>query len=146
MHEPALIALSPTADRVFVNGKVVTVNGRDEVADALATAGNRILRVGSRPYVEQVSGPATQVIDLRGRALTPGLTDNHIHTPTAPRRRGLACRCGGAASIADMGGRAGGGGGEPPPGGGVGGGGSRAPPLAERRTPPRLDLDPVSPN
>jgi predicted amidohydrolase YtcJ len=146
MHEPALTALSPTADRVFVNGKVVTVNARDEVAEALAIAGNRILRVGSRPYVEQVSGPTTQVIDLRGRALIPGLIDNHIHITNAPQHRWFDCTYEAAASIADIVERVAARVGETPPGEWVLGRGFQGTRLAERRNPTRLDLDPVSPD
>jgi predicted amidohydrolase YtcJ len=86
MVEAAATAPTPTADVIFVNGKVITVNPRDEVADALAIAGNRILRVGSRPYVDQAVGRATKVVDLRGRALAPGFTENHIHMTNASQR------------------------------------------------------------
>src|SRR5581483_1140002 len=91
MTEPALQALAPTADRVFLNGKVITVNARDEVAEALAVAGDRILRVGSRAYVEQTIGRDTQVVDLRGRALIPGLYENHIHMTNSFQRHWLDC-------------------------------------------------------
>jgi predicted amidohydrolase YtcJ len=41
------------ADLVFMNGKIVTVNSNDDVAEALSIRHNRILRVGARAYVEQ---------------------------------------------------------------------------------------------
>lgn len=45
--------LSPTADTVFLNGTIITVNARDEIAAAIAVRGRRILRVGDRSYIEQ---------------------------------------------------------------------------------------------
>ena len=57
---------TPTADTLFVNGKVATVNSRDEIAEALSIRGKRILRVGNRPYVEQTVGPNTKVSRLEG--------------------------------------------------------------------------------
>ena len=81
----------PTADRVFLNGRVITVNPRDEVVEALAVAGERILRVGSRPYVEQTVGRSTQTVDLAGRALIPGFVDNHIHMTNAANRHWVDC-------------------------------------------------------
>ncbi len=70
-----LSATTPTADLVFVNGKIITVNSSDEVVEALATAGNRILRVGSRASVQRTISRGTGVVDLRGRALIPGLIE-----------------------------------------------------------------------
>ena len=39
--------VAPGADTVFLNGKIITVNPKDEIAEAIAVRGNRILRVGS---------------------------------------------------------------------------------------------------
>ena len=75
-----------TADVVFVGGSGVTVNSQDEVAEALAVRGRRILRVGTRAYVEQTVGRETEVVDLKGRAVTPGFVDNHIHMTNGPQR------------------------------------------------------------
>ena len=46
---------APQADTVFVNGKIVTVNSTDDVTEALAIRRNRILRVGTRAFVEKPS-------------------------------------------------------------------------------------------
>ena len=60
MAKAAVIISTPTADSLFVNGKVATVNCRDEIAEALSIRGKRILRVGNRAYVEQTVGPNTK--------------------------------------------------------------------------------------
>src|SRR5262245_35315009 len=67
------------ADLVLNNGKVVTVDARDSVAQAIAIAGARIVAVGSNEEIRSRIGPSTKVVDLRGRTATPGLIDTHVH-------------------------------------------------------------------
>jgi predicted amidohydrolase YtcJ len=67
------------ADLVFLNGPIVTVDDRRPTAEAVAVLGNTISRVGSADEVRADIGPATRVVDLGGRALLPGLNDNHNH-------------------------------------------------------------------
>jgi predicted amidohydrolase YtcJ len=67
------------ADVVFLNGPIVTVDERHPTAEAVAVRGDRIARVGIRDEVTDEIGPATRVVDLAGRALLPGLNDNHTH-------------------------------------------------------------------
>ncbi len=59
------------ADLAFINGRVITVNGRDDIAEAVAVVGNRIVRVGSNESIRALIGNSTRVLDLAGRALTP---------------------------------------------------------------------------
>jgi predicted amidohydrolase YtcJ len=67
------------ADLVFKNGPVVTMDAKRRVADAVAVKDGRILAVGSEPEVKRLIGPTTEVIDLEGQALTPGLVNTHDH-------------------------------------------------------------------
>lgn len=67
------------ADLVFKNGPVVTMDAKRRVADAVAVKDGRVVAVGSMPEVKQLIGPPTEVIDLEGRALTPGLVNTHDH-------------------------------------------------------------------
>ena len=67
------------ADLLFVNGRVVTVDGADTVASALAVTGDTIAAVGSREEVEARIGGAATVVDLRGGTLLPGINDSHLH-------------------------------------------------------------------
>ncbi|MCJ7770017.1 amidohydrolase [Candidatus Bathyarchaeota archaeon] len=66
-------------DMVLVNGKIITVNGRDEIAEAVAVTNGMITKVGSTEAVSFLVGDDTLVIDLNGRAVLPGLTDAHVH-------------------------------------------------------------------
>src|SRR5688572_20257214 len=72
-------AQAPPAELVLTNGKIITVNAADSIAQAVAISGGKIVAVGSMADVKPRIGPATQVIDLGGRAVTPGLIDTHIH-------------------------------------------------------------------
>jgi predicted amidohydrolase YtcJ len=70
---------SGTADLVFSNGKIVTVDERFTIAQAVAVKDDRIVAVGSSQEIARLAGPTTRTIDLRGRTAIPGLIDNHLH-------------------------------------------------------------------
>lgn len=75
----SLRAQGASADLVLLNGKVITVDARDRIAQAVAIAGGKIVAVGTDAEVSKFVGPRTQKIDLRGLTLTPGLLDAHAH-------------------------------------------------------------------
>ena len=72
-------AFSQTADLVLTNGKIVTVDDRFTIAQALAVKDGRIVAVGTQGTIESFKGPSTKVVDLQGRTVIPGLIDNHAH-------------------------------------------------------------------
>jgi predicted amidohydrolase YtcJ len=72
-------AQQPAPDLVLSNGKIITVDERFTIAQAVAIKGDRIVAVGTNQDIARLAGPGTRRIDLRGRALTPGLIDNHMH-------------------------------------------------------------------
>lgn len=75
-----LLAQQPqVADVILSNGKIVTVDDRFTIAQAVAIQGGRILSVGSDQDINRLAGPNTRRIDLQGRAVIPGLIDNHMH-------------------------------------------------------------------
>ncbi len=69
----------PAVDRVFLNGKVVTVDSTFRIAQAVATKGDRIVAVGSNEEIEALARDGVERIDLAGRMLLPGLIDSHVH-------------------------------------------------------------------
>ncbi len=78
----ASAAPAQDADLVLHHGKIVTVDEKFTVAEALAVKGDRILAVGTDADVLKLAGPGTEKIDLAGKTVLPGLADSHVH-PTA---------------------------------------------------------------
>ena len=75
----SLPAQGPIADIILSNGKIITVDERFTIAQAAAVRGERIVAVGTDQEIARLAGPSTRRIDLRGRAVIPGLIDNHMH-------------------------------------------------------------------
>jgi len=68
------------ADLVIHNGKIVTIDDQQPRAEAVAIAGETILFAGSNADVlAYIDAARTKVIDARGRLVTPGFNDAHIH-------------------------------------------------------------------
>lgn len=72
-----------TADLILFNGKIVTVDERFRIAEAVAIAGNRIVGTGSNAEMKKLAGTAARLIDLKGKTVLPGLIDSHVHSVSA---------------------------------------------------------------
>lgn len=68
-----------TADLILTNGYVYTVDSTRSVAEAVAIQGNRIVAVGTSGDVLALAGADTDIRDLDGKLVLPGLHDMHIH-------------------------------------------------------------------
>lgn len=81
----ALAACAPSsdsnevADLVLRNGKISTVADDRPEAEAVAIRGAWIAAVGSNAEIEAWIGPETEVVDLEGRRVVPGLIEGHGH-------------------------------------------------------------------
>lgn len=67
------------ADTIFVGGDIVTVDDDNPTVEALAVSGEKILAVGSRDEVLRLKGAQTEIVDLEGKTLMPGLIEPHSH-------------------------------------------------------------------
>ena len=67
------------ADLALVGGSVITLDDTSRVAQAVAIRRDRILAVGADAEIRGALGPRARVVDLRGRAVVPGLVDAHAH-------------------------------------------------------------------
>jgi len=66
-------------DLILFNGNIVTVNQDFEIAQGLALKGDKVALVGSNEDVLATKSPQSNLIDLRGSTVLPGLNDSHIH-------------------------------------------------------------------
>ena len=79
------VARSGYADTIFVNGKVVSMDDDSTstevgtVYQAIAVKGDKIMKLGTTQEVRAVAGPDTQVFDLEGKTLIPGIIEPHSH-------------------------------------------------------------------
>jgi predicted amidohydrolase YtcJ len=67
------------ADNVFLNGKVITVDGDFSICQAVATRDGIIIATGRNTDVRSLIGKNTRVIDLKGKVMLPGINDCHTH-------------------------------------------------------------------
>jgi len=67
------------ADLIVHRAKVVTVDDRFSVAEALAVRDGKVVAVGTDAEVMKHNGPKTTVIDAGGKMVLPGLMDSHVH-------------------------------------------------------------------
>ncbi|NNE39205.1 MAG: amidohydrolase family protein, partial [Gammaproteobacteria bacterium] len=73
------VAQQGAPDFILRDGKIITVDDRFSMAEAIAVSGERIVGVGSNDEMDSLAGPDTRIIDLEGRSVIPGLIDNHGH-------------------------------------------------------------------
>lgn len=93
--------MSDTASLIFVNGKFHTVDREKPRAHAAAIKDGKFLAVGSENEVMTFADPQTQVIDLQGHSVIPGLNDSHLHLIRGGLNYNLELRWEGVPSLAD---------------------------------------------
>jgi len=94
-------ALAQPADLVLRGGKVITVDSGWHIAQAVAVRHGRFVAIGDDATVARYVGPNTQVIELAGKTVVPGLIDSHLHQLFAALN-GPAVQLLGAKTIADV--------------------------------------------
>ena len=71
------------ASLILHGGKVASVNDTFAIHEAVAVRDGRIVQVGSSAEVLRRRGPRTEVVDLEGKLVLPGLMDSHAHPADA---------------------------------------------------------------
>ena len=91
---PDLVAEQGYADRILINGKIVTMDDRSTVPNhpgnifgAMAIKGKKIMALGTDQQMRELAGPKTHFVDVGGRTVIPGLIQTHYHLfgPAASR-------------------------------------------------------------
>src|SRR5262249_27942594 len=66
-------------DLILFNGRIVTLDSALRVAEAVAVTADRITEVGGSADLRRLAGADARLVDLKGRAVIPGLVDGHAH-------------------------------------------------------------------
>jgi len=74
-----LCASAAAPDLILHHGRIITVDPRFSVQEAIAITGSRIAALGSNEFILNQRDYRTELVDLRGRTLLPGLIDSHTH-------------------------------------------------------------------
>ena len=69
-----------TADTIYLNGTILTINDTLPTAEAVAVKDGKILAVGPEVEVLKTVGESTKKINLAGKTMLPGFVDSHGHT------------------------------------------------------------------
>ena len=89
------------ADVIIMNGRIATQDERRSFASAAAIKDGRFIAVGSDKDVMAHHGEQTQVIDVQGRTVIPGLNDSHMHPIRGGLNYNMELRWDGVPSLAD---------------------------------------------
>jgi len=68
----------PRAEKIFINGHIVTMDEDNTEVEALAVGQGKILSVGSTKKIRD-SFPDAEAIDLEGKTIMPGIIESHGH-------------------------------------------------------------------
>jgi predicted amidohydrolase YtcJ len=90
------------ADLVLLHGQILTMDARDRVVEALAAKGGRIIALGTDQQMLALAAKDARIIDLAGRAATPGLIDTHAHVSEGGTDELYGVPLSDARSIADI--------------------------------------------
>ena len=72
-------AAQPRVDLALIDGTVITVDGRNTVAQAIAIGGGLVVAVGTSAEIRARAGAGARVIDLAGKSVMPTLISTHVH-------------------------------------------------------------------
>lgn len=80
------------ADTVYVNAKIVTLDNHEmnddpgTIGEAMAVRDEIVIAVGSDSEIRRMAGPETEVVDLRGKTVIPGIVESHVHPMSESER------------------------------------------------------------
>ena len=85
---------------IFYNGKIAT-NSTPYFAEAITVGGGKVIATGASSELLRARDPGTEVVDLGGHTLIPGLNDSHLHVIRGGLHYNLELRWDGVPSLAD---------------------------------------------
>ena len=97
----AAMAEGDAADLILFGGRFATMNSSRPFVEAVSIRAGRFSSVGAASEVMREKGPATRVIDVKGRTVIPGLIDSHTHPIRGGLNYNLELRWDGVPSLFD---------------------------------------------
>lgn len=89
------------ASKIFINGDIHTLDRENPVAQAVAVRDGKFIAVGTNDEVMQFRNEETEIIDLKGQVIIPGLNDSHLHLIRGGLNYNLELRWEGVPSLSD---------------------------------------------
>ncbi len=86
---------------ILMNGRIATLDDRRSFAQAVAIRDGRFVGVGSNQEIISLRGTNTEIIDLAGKTVIPGLNDSHMHPIRGGLNYNMELRWDGVPSLAD---------------------------------------------
>lgn len=93
--------MSQNASLILTNGQFHTLDRENSLVDAVAIKDGKILAASSTAKVMSFAGDETQIVDLKGHTVIPGLNDSHLHLIRGGLNYNLELRWEGVPSLAD---------------------------------------------
>jgi predicted amidohydrolase YtcJ len=79
IQSPERTNSAPAVDLLLINAHVITIDQNKPAAEAVAIQRDRIAWIGTNTEARRRFGDASQIIDLNGATVLPGLIDAHVH-------------------------------------------------------------------
>ena len=74
-----LSVVAQPADIILTQGKIISADAQDKIYQAMAVRDGKIIALGKSKEMQAWKGSQTQVINLKGKVVIPGLIDSHMH-------------------------------------------------------------------
>lgn len=88
-------------DLILINGRITTLDRSQPEVEAVAIRAGRIAALGRQSEIMPLAGARTQVVDLKGRRVIPGLNDSHTHLIRGGLNYNMELRWEGVPSVAE---------------------------------------------
>lgn len=84
-HCPVTCTADEPADLIVLNGKILTLDAKSTVAEAVAIRDGKFVQIGTNAELQPLIGEQSKVLDAHGKSVVPGLIESHVHAMNVAR-------------------------------------------------------------